>query len=297
MVKNVCFINNYNNGLYIGECLESVYSQTHAFDEVIIVDDGSTDDSMSIISAFANKHLNLKLLQKNNEGQFSCFNAVLPLISDRSQVFLLDGDDIYPRDYLELTLSQIGRDKWDFAFCEQIKFLGFASYLKTALINKDLAYFFPSTSALTRSRGCWIGNPTSCISISSELYKTIFPYPFFKDKSFAVDNLIIYIGSVLGAKKIHLPGIGVGWRSHQNNDSKKMYSHTDVLTKEGAIKKAIEWYTLKFNITRYPTIKEFFAEYNQLSDDWKRKLDFPNEYHLLNRLIRNKFQQMLSAIR
>ena len=201
MTKNVCFINNYNNEAFIRECLESVFGQTYPFDEVILVDDGSNDKSLEIISEFSEIYPNFRVHQKNNEGQFTSFNAVLPLIPNDSQVFLLDGDDIYPKDYLSLVLKQIKRDRWDFAFCEQQQFSKKSLPPGSALINDNKPYFFSSTSALTRSRGCWVGNPTSCLSLSSDFYKKIFPYPYTQDKSFWADNLMIYASSILGAKK------------------------------------------------------------------------------------------------
>jgi glycosyltransferase involved in cell wall biosynthesis len=293
MQKNICFINNYNNEAYIRACLQSVFSQTHPFDEVILLDDGSTDSSIKIISEFSAIYQNLKLHQKNNAGQFSSFNEVLFLIPDNSQIFLLDGDDIYPSDYLELVLSQIGSDQWDFAFCEQQQFSNSSSSVKSALISQSSPYFFDSTSALTRSRECWIGNPTSCLSLSSALYKKIFPYPYSQDQSFWADNLIIYAASILGAKKVHLSGLGIGWRTHEANDSKKRYTTEDVAIRERAISRAFAWYCTKYNISRYPGILEFFSEYKKLGPVWQRRLDLPNKYRMLNRLIRSSVKQLL----
>jgi glycosyltransferase involved in cell wall biosynthesis len=223
MISNICFINNYNNALYIRECLESVYAQSRPFDAVLVVDDGSTDRSLEIIEEFASKHSNLKLLIKENEGQFSTFNAVLPLIPNNSQIFILDGDDIFAFDYLEKIILLIGTSSWDFAFCEQQAFTSEGPIPLSSVISNESARFLPSTSALVRSRECWIGNPTSCISLSSNLYKKIFPYPYFQDKSFWADNLMIYASSILGAKKIHIPSLGIGWRVHALNDSKKVF--------------------------------------------------------------------------
>ena len=292
MQKNICLINNFNNEAYILQCLQSVFSQTHPFDEVILVDDGSSDGSIGIISEFSAAYPNLKIHQKNNEGQFSSFNAALPLIPDNSQIFLLDGDDIYPQDYLELVLSQIGRDQWDFAFCEQQQFSNSSPPPKSSLINQNKPHFFCSTSALTRSRGCWIGNPTSCLSLSSEFYKKIFPYPYTQDKSFWADNLMIYAASILGAKKVHLSGLGMGWRTHEGNDSKKRYTPEDVANREHAINRAFDWYCAKYNIPRHPGILEFFSEYEKIGPYWQARLDLPSKYRMLNRLIRSSIKQI-----
>lgn len=296
MRKNICFINNYNNEAYIRECLQSVFDQTHPFDEVIIVDDGSSDGSIEIIAEFFADYPNLRLHQKNNEGQFSSFNAALPLIPDNAQIFLLDGDDVYPKDYLSLVLALINSDSWDFAFCEQQQFSDAGSPPGSAQMNQGLPYFFGPTTALTRSRGCWIGNPTSCLSLSSDLYKKIFPYPYTQDKSFWADNLMIYASSILGAKKIHLSGIGIGWRSHASNDSKKQYTSEDIAIREMAIKRAFEWYCTKYNIPRYPRILEFFCEYKKLDSYWQARLDLPGRYRMLNRLIRDSVRQAIQRL-
>ena len=294
MQKNICFINNYNNEAFIRECLQSVFNQTHPFDEVILVDDGSSDNSLKIISEFVAVYPTLRLHQKKNEGQFTSFNSALPLIPDNSQIFLLDGDDIYPSDYLELVLAQINSYQWDFAFCEQQQFSNNSVPPRSALINLSPPHFFGSTSALTRSRECWIGNPTSCLSLSSDLYKKIFPYPYTQDKSFWADNLMIYAASILGANKIHLPSIGIGWRTHNENDSKKHYTSEDVAIRERAIDRAFKWYCTKFNIARYPGALEFFSEYQGLGTYWQNRLDLPSKYRMLNRLIRSSMKQFFS---
>ena len=293
MIKNICFINNYSNEAFIRDCLESVYSQTKAFDEVLVVDDGSTDSSVKIIEEFSSKYGNLKLLQKANEGQFSTFNAALPLIPDNSQIFLLDADDLYPRDYLQITMDLLGNKGWDFTFCEQQIFLSGTAPPNTSVLNNDSPYFFASTSALTRSRGCWIGNPTSCISLSSALFKKIFPYPHYQYKSFWADNLIIYAASILGAKKIYLSSLGIAWRKHAVNNSKKQYTPEDIFIRERAIDEAFDWYCFKFNVPRYPGIVEFFAEYQELSSYWRKRLDLPSKYKIFNRLLRTSIKQAL----
>lgn len=69
-VKNICFINNYNNEKFIRSCLDSVFKQIHPFDEVIIVDDGSSDGSIDIISEFSKIYSNFKVCRKIMRGNF-----------------------------------------------------------------------------------------------------------------------------------------------------------------------------------------------------------------------------------
>ena len=286
MKKNICFINNFNNEKYIEACLDSVFNQSRPFDEVLIVDDGSTDGSLQIIQSFCTKYPIIKLITQANDGQFSTFNIATAALPDQAQVFLLDGDDIYPADYLDAVLQTIGSDGWDFAFCEQQRFTDQAP--KSSIINAISPHYFANTSALVRSRECWIGNPTSCLSLSAELFKKIFPYPNYLERAFWVDDFMIYTSSILGAKKIYLSGIGIGWRDHPSNNSKKHYSKFDVTQREKALSRAFNWLCNKYAIPRYPGIAEFFDEYRELGSYWQERLDLPSKYKMLNRLLRKK---------
>lgn len=292
MNKNICFINNYNNEKYIRNCLESVYSQTTQFDEVILVDDGSTDSSLEIILHFSLKKTNFKLLRKKNEGQLSTFNFILPFIPENCQIFLLDGDDIYPSDYLSNVLKLVGDKGWDFAFCEQQNFFDDEVHsINSAIIGDQKPNYFSNTSALTRSRGCWIGSPTSCISLSDKVFREIFAYPGAGDGGFWVDDLLIYASSILGVRKIHLPSLGIGYRTHGANNSKKLYTAHVIKSRKLSIDKAFNWYCKKCSIPRYPSIGEFFAEHGALGEYWQKRLDLPSRYRMFNRLLRNSVKQ------
>lgn len=82
-------INNYNYGRYLGAAIESALHQTYRQTEVIIVDDGSTDNSRDVIASFGNR---VRAVVKANGGQASAFNAGFAA-SRGDIVCFLDSDD------------------------------------------------------------------------------------------------------------------------------------------------------------------------------------------------------------
>ncbi len=90
----------YNGGPFIKEALESVLAQTEPADEIIVVDDGSTDDGPEIVNEMAGRHP-IRLLTKINGGQSSARNFGIAVCSS-SHVALLDQDDIWYEDHLAI---------------------------------------------------------------------------------------------------------------------------------------------------------------------------------------------------
>jgi glycosyltransferase involved in cell wall biosynthesis len=82
-------VNNYNYGNFVAESIASALGQTYSRIEVIVVDDGSTDDSRSIIGRFGR---DITPVFKQNEGQASTFNAGFEVSSGEVVIFL-DADD------------------------------------------------------------------------------------------------------------------------------------------------------------------------------------------------------------
>lgn len=85
-------INNYNYGQFLREAVDSALNQTYPYTEVIVVDDGSTDDSRYIIMEYAKTGRVIPIL-KENGGQASAFNAGFA-VSKGDIVVFLDADDI-----------------------------------------------------------------------------------------------------------------------------------------------------------------------------------------------------------
>ena len=87
-------ISNYNYAEYIGEAIESVLAQTYEHLELIICDDGSTDNSREIITRYTVLDPRVSLLAKKNGGQASGFNAAFATCTG-DLICFLDSDDVY----------------------------------------------------------------------------------------------------------------------------------------------------------------------------------------------------------
>lgn len=93
----------YNVQEYLVECLESIVNQVEPFDEVILVNDGSTDNSRKICEAFCLKYTNLKLINQCNQGLSCARNAGIEHATGNYIIFV-DSDD-YVRTDMALTIK------------------------------------------------------------------------------------------------------------------------------------------------------------------------------------------------
>ena len=83
-------VTSYNYGRYLTECLDSALGQTFPACEVIVIDDGSTDESPEIIRGYGGR---LKSVLKANEGPASSWNRGFSLSAGQFVLFL-DSDDV-----------------------------------------------------------------------------------------------------------------------------------------------------------------------------------------------------------
>ena len=100
----------YNVDKYLGECLDSVLSQTLAEWECILIDDGSTDDSASICDDYASRDDRFSVIHKINEGVSTARNRGLDMAKG-DYVTFVDADDVLLPDALDvLYKNQQGAD-------------------------------------------------------------------------------------------------------------------------------------------------------------------------------------------
>lgn len=120
----------YNVEKYITKCLESIVNQDCVDFELILVNDGSTDDSVGLADDYLkDKRINWKLINKENGGLASARNAGLK-VAGGEYISFIDSDDYVSSDFLSVLLNAIRENNTDFSFCN-------FEFVKSQTISKD----------------------------------------------------------------------------------------------------------------------------------------------------------------
>lgn len=109
----------YNVEKYLSDCVMSLINQTYKNTEIILVDDGSKDNSGVLCDEFAQKFENIKCVHKINGGLSDARNAGLENVTGEYIMFI-DSDDYLPSDACEVMLNAIEDKNADFIVANYI---------------------------------------------------------------------------------------------------------------------------------------------------------------------------------
>ena len=102
----------YNAQEGLSQCIDSLLDQTFSDYEIIILNDGSTDNSLEVIQNYASKNDSIRVIDKENEGVAKTRNRGIVLAKGEYIVFI-DNDDFIAPDYLECFYKAIEKEKLD----------------------------------------------------------------------------------------------------------------------------------------------------------------------------------------
>lgn len=111
----------FNAGKYIGEAIESVLSQTYCDWELLIINDGSTDNTQTIIDTFINRDSRIRSLYQENAKQSKARNLGIQHAKGEYIAFL-DSDDIMFPDRLSYQIQLLVNSEFDMIFNDAYKF-------------------------------------------------------------------------------------------------------------------------------------------------------------------------------
>jgi glycosyltransferase involved in cell wall biosynthesis len=207
-------ISCYNYARFLGDAIESALNQDYEHVQVIVVDDGSTDDSLEVARAYGDRIL---LVAQQNAGQGSVFNATMDHAVGEIIMFL-DADDVLQpgivRRVVEIFETEPDVVKVQFRLAvlnAQGDPTGVVKPPRDGLLgNGDLRL------RVMRTRN-YAWTPTSANAFSAQTLKTILPMPAERYVTGA-DAYLAEIVPIFGVVR-SISDIGVGYRIHGDNVS------------------------------------------------------------------------------
>jgi len=209
-------INAYNYGRFIAEAVESVLAQTHSVDELIIVDDGSTDDTAEVTKAAIKDAPNAKLIQQANGGQLSAMQTGI-LNSTGDICFFLDADDLWRPGHVATYLETYNSDPTiDYVYSGHTKFGGSTEVEQ----HYEDDVYHGITALETIYRNTMVGSPTSGVSAKRELLNRFCPFDqqLLNNWKICGDDVINRACSLFLGIKYHLKSQTVLYRVHGENN-------------------------------------------------------------------------------
>ena len=105
----------YNAEKYLKKCIESVLKQSYTNLEVILVNDGSKDQSLAVCKMYEKQDARVVLIDKQNGGVSAARNDGIKIATGKYILFL-DSDDFIPKDAVKKMHRAITKDRSDFVF-------------------------------------------------------------------------------------------------------------------------------------------------------------------------------------
>ena len=109
----------YNGERYLAKCIDSIINQTYENIEIILVDDGSTDNSSQICDEYAKADSRIRVIHKKNGGVSSARNSGISIAKGNYFCFV-DQDDFLALDYVEYLYNLIINYKADISVVPQV---------------------------------------------------------------------------------------------------------------------------------------------------------------------------------
>lgn len=199
----------YNVAAYLPACLDSILQQDYSNLEIILIDDGSTDDSGSICDSYAEKDSRIRVIHQANGGAAAAKNAGLRIATGEYLSFV-DSDDTIEPGFFRYMTQLLENHAADVVQC------GFRDVYTDATIDhvvlEDLCTF-TTQEYLKRYTIDW-----TCCLLWDKLYKrSLFNGIFFEEGHIVDDEYFTYQGMMNAKKIVHAPEIVYNYRKRRSS--------------------------------------------------------------------------------
>lgn len=120
----------YNVSKYLKKCIDSILEQDYDDFEIILINDGSTDDSGKICDEYARKYTNINVYHQKNSGLSAARNYGMSKAIGKYLSFI-DSDDFVTKDFLSSMYNNLKNNNVDISCC------GYYHYFSSKTINRN----------------------------------------------------------------------------------------------------------------------------------------------------------------
>lgn len=184
----------FNTEMYLKQCISSIVNQSYTNLEIILVDDGSTDKSLSICQEFQKKDRRITVFQQENKGCFEARNNGFAH-AHGTYIYFFDSDDIMQPNAIERMVAKIKKEKADLVIGSYSEINQKGKFIQ----NKSLVKLYLNDSPVFQYASLvpFPGNKLFCSSILKE-------NQIFWRKLQMAEDLIFYLEYLLYCKKVVL---------------------------------------------------------------------------------------------
>lgn len=213
MEKITVIIPCYNTEKWLAQTLDSVLAQTYNNLEILVIDDGSKDNSKTIAEEYEKKDERIRLIEKENGGVSSTRNLGID-VAEGSWIAFLDGDDILEPTAYEKLMTAVKKEDADVAFCSFTRFFPTGKTLVTKELSldavcenvQDIRPFLYSTPGKTKDGVLYTRDVhgSCCRSVFKKEILHTYSIRFHTDLRFAEDQIFMleYLSHCQKATKV-----------------------------------------------------------------------------------------------
>ncbi len=248
----------YNSEQYLSNCLESIINQTYKNLEIILVNDGSTDNSLDILKEYQKIDKRIKIINTENHGVSHARNTGIKNTKGE-YISFVDSDDTIEIDTIETLYNDLIDSKADLVQCNNLinEYQYFYTYENIKIDGKKEVYekFL---------------NENICCTVWGKLFKRkLFNNVSFNEIYHNHEDELFLFDIIKNCKTVFLE------KRHMYN---YFWNKTGSLTNKETNKKDIELFTILFNEVVNYTNKNHKELFKETEEFIIRKLDFLKEF-------------------
>ena len=209
----------YNVEHYLSQCLDSVINQTYQNLEIILVNDGSIDNSAEICNKYAVLDERIKVIHKSNEGSAAARNEGLN-IATGELIGFIDSDDIVALDFFEKLFKTLQENTADIAECGFIEFENHIPHISKSSLTSNHYEEYDTEASIQ----AYLDGPLSVVVWNKLYRKEVLKDIFFPKGKYIDDIFWTYKVFSNSAKTARIAEVLYFYRKHEDSITGRNYS-------------------------------------------------------------------------